>query len=165
MALRWCGGDKLLNKVVIFVFFAYKKYFRRFIKFRLNHWWQMDYFDNFSGPWQCYLFGSQWDSHKPPGFHPKYLKLCSEDEQSFYRFGTTWGYVINDKIFILGWSNPLRQTTENNRGPCNSKNDAKGAPWASKSDAKWSWPSFNMWRVGSENVLNQHIRMISEWRL
>ncbi len=21
-------------------------------------------------------FGSQWDSHKPPGFHPKYLKLC-----------------------------------------------------------------------------------------
>ncbi len=28
-------------------------------------------------------------SHKPPGFHPKYLKLCSEDEQSFYGFGTT----------------------------------------------------------------------------
>uniref|UniRef100_A0A673LTX1 Phosphoinositide phospholipase C n=1 Tax=Sinocyclocheilus rhinocerous TaxID=307959 RepID=A0A673LTX1_9TELE len=30
------------------------------------------------------LLGSQWDSHKPPGFHPKYLKLCSEDEQSFW---------------------------------------------------------------------------------
>uniref|UniRef100_A0A8C2IG93 Diacylglycerol kinase n=1 Tax=Cyprinus carpio TaxID=7962 RepID=A0A8C2IG93_CYPCA len=28
--------------------------------------------------------GSLWDSHKPPGFHPKYLKLCSEDERSFY---------------------------------------------------------------------------------
>ncbi len=24
-------------------------------------------------------------SHKPPGFHPKYLKLCSEDKQSFLR--------------------------------------------------------------------------------
>ncbi len=24
----------------------------------------------------------------------------------------------------------------------------------SKSDAKWSWPSVNMWRVGSENVLH-----------
>ncbi len=29
------------------------------------------------------------DSHKSPGFHQKYLKLCSEDEQSFYRFGMT----------------------------------------------------------------------------
>ncbi len=44
MVLRWCGGDELLNKVVIFVFFAYKKYSRSFIMFQLNHWWQMDYF-------------------------------------------------------------------------------------------------------------------------
>ncbi len=28
---------------VIFIFFAYKKYSRLFIKFRLNHWWQMDF--------------------------------------------------------------------------------------------------------------------------
>ncbi len=40
------GGDELLNKVVIFVFFAYKKYSRSFITLRLNHWWQMDYFDD-----------------------------------------------------------------------------------------------------------------------
>ncbi len=32
--------------VIIFIFFAYKKYYRCFIKFKLNHWWQMDYFDN-----------------------------------------------------------------------------------------------------------------------
>ncbi len=32
--------------VVIFIFFAYKKYSRRFIKFWLNHWWQMDYSDD-----------------------------------------------------------------------------------------------------------------------
>ncbi len=43
---------------------------------------------------------------EPPGSHPKYLKLCSEDEQSFYGFGTTLGKVINDKIVILGWSIP-----------------------------------------------------------
>ncbi len=49
----------------------------------------------------------------------------------------------------------LRQTTENNGGPCMSKNDAKGVPWASKSDAKWSWPSLIMWRVGSENLLDR----------
>ncbi len=46
MALRWRRWDELLNKVVIFIFFAYKKYFRHFIMFRLNHWWQMDYFDD-----------------------------------------------------------------------------------------------------------------------
>ncbi len=29
--------------VIIFVFFAYKKYSRSFIMLRLNHWWQMEY--------------------------------------------------------------------------------------------------------------------------
>ncbi len=41
-------------------------------------------------------------------FHKKYLHLCSKDERRSYRFGTTWGWVINDRIFILGWTNPLR---------------------------------------------------------
>ncbi len=45
MALRWRSGDKLLNKVV-FVFFAQKKCSRHFIKFRLDHSWQMDYSDD-----------------------------------------------------------------------------------------------------------------------
>ncbi len=35
-------------KNVFFIFFAYKKYSCRFIKFRLNHWWQMDYSDDAS---------------------------------------------------------------------------------------------------------------------
>ncbi len=41
---RRCGGDELLNKVVIFVFFPYKKYSRSFVKLRLNPWCHMDYF-------------------------------------------------------------------------------------------------------------------------
>ncbi len=41
-------------------------------------------------------------------FHQKYLNLCSEDERRSYAFGTTWGWVINDRIFIFGWTNPLR---------------------------------------------------------
>ncbi len=53
-----------------------------------------------------YLAG-QWDSHKSPGFHPRYLKLCSEDEQNFYGFGTTWGLVKNLKNIFLGWSIPV----------------------------------------------------------
>ncbi len=41
--------------------------------------------------------------------HQKYLNLCSKDERRSYGFGTTWGWVINDKNFILGWRNPLNR--------------------------------------------------------
>ncbi len=37
---------KLLNKVVIFAFFAHKKYSHRFITLWLNHWCHMDYLNN-----------------------------------------------------------------------------------------------------------------------
>ncbi len=43
----------------------------------------------------------------PLRFHQKYVNLCSEDEEPSYGFGTTWGWVINDRFFILGWTNPL----------------------------------------------------------
>ncbi len=42
----WHEEKKLLNKVVIFVFFAHKKYSRSFITLWLNHWCHMDYFNN-----------------------------------------------------------------------------------------------------------------------
>ncbi len=42
--------------------------------------------------------------YKALGFHQKYLNLCSEDERRSYGFGTTWGWVINDKILIF-WVN------------------------------------------------------------
>ncbi len=41
---------------------------------------------------------------KALGFHQKYLSLCSENEQRYYGSGTTWGWVINDRIFIFGWT-------------------------------------------------------------
>ncbi len=39
--------------------------------------------------------------------HQKYLHLCSKDEQRSSKFGTTWGWVINDRTFIFGWKMPL----------------------------------------------------------
>ncbi len=36
----------------------------------------------------------------------EYLPLCSEQTHS-YRFGTTWGWVNDDRIFIFGWTVPL----------------------------------------------------------
>ncbi len=41
---------------------------------------------------------------KALGFHQKYLHLCSEDERRFYGIRTRWGWIINDKIFIFGWT-------------------------------------------------------------
>ncbi len=58
----------------------------------------------------------------------------------------------------------LRQTTENKEGPCKSKNDTKGVPWVSKSDAKWSWPSFNTWRIGIEDMLDMRVsKLLQKW--
>jgi len=38
----------------------------------------------------------------------KYLRLCSTEERNSYRFGTAWGWVNDDNIFIFGWTIPLR---------------------------------------------------------
>ncbi len=46
------------------------------------------------------------------GIHQKYLTLCSDERRSF-GFGTTWGWAINDRIFIFGWTNPLRSEESN----------------------------------------------------
>ncbi len=43
------------------------------------------------------------------GFHQKYLNLCSKHEQKSYGFGTTWGWVINDRIFIFWVNYPFKK--------------------------------------------------------
>ncbi len=57
--------EKNFNKVVIFVFFLYKKYSRSFVKLQLNHWWHMDYFNDdltiFLGLWTFQLHSCQRD--------------------------------------------------------------------------------------------------------
>ncbi len=49
---------------------------------------------------------------KQPGYKlsSKYLPLCSAEQTHSYRFGTTWGWVNDDRIFIFGWTIPLRLT-------------------------------------------------------
>jgi len=46
------------------------------------------------------LFGSNRSS--------KYIPLCSAEVRNSYRFATTWGWVNDDRIFIFGWSIPLK---------------------------------------------------------
>ncbi len=41
----------------------------------------------------------------------EYLPLCSAEQRHSYRFGTTWGWVNDDRIFIFGWTIPLTAKT------------------------------------------------------
>ncbi len=42
----------------------------------------------------------------------KYLPLCSAEQTHSYRFGTTWGWVNDDRIFIFGWTIPLSESKQ-----------------------------------------------------
>ncbi len=64
-------------------------------------WWCFSYF---YGPWPCNLLGSQWDSHKPPGFHLNILNCVLKTNEAFTGSERHGGKWKNDKIFILGWS-------------------------------------------------------------
>ncbi len=51
---------------------------------------------------------------KQPGYKlsSEYLPLCSAEQRNSYRFGTTWGWVNDDRIFIFGWTIPLSGVME-----------------------------------------------------
>ncbi len=108
--------EELLNKVVIFVFFAHKVFSKlRKIPFEpLPHrlFQQCPYYISGSGNISVALLSME--GQRAPRFHQKYLNLCSVDEQRSNGFGTTWGWVINDRIFIFGSTIPLRDNQERN---------------------------------------------------
>ncbi len=109
MALRW-GGETERRRIVenkfLFYFLCVQKLFSSLHKIQINSLmadglpWRC--FSFFSEPRQWYLLGSQWDSHKHPDLYLKYLKLCSQDEQSFNGVGTTWGKWLMTKFSFWG---------------------------------------------------------------
>ncbi len=94
-------------------FFAHKKYSRGFITLRLNHWCHMDYFNSVLATFlalenvSCVAVYAGSESSRI--FIKNILILSSEDERRSYGFGTTWRWVINDRMFIFGWTIPLIQ--------------------------------------------------------
>ncbi len=84
MAPGWSGGDKLLNKCVIFVFFAHKKYSHSFKTLWLNHWCHVNYYNDVLAMFLDLERGSSlavYAGQNSLRFHQKYLNLWSEDEQ------------------------------------------------------------------------------------
>ncbi len=58
-------------------------------------------------PWNIAFVLLSMEGLRALRFDQKYLNFCSKDERISYGFGMTWGWVINDRIFIFGWTNPL----------------------------------------------------------
>ncbi len=75
----------MLNKVDIFVFFAYKKYSHCFVKLQRSNCDITSFltmsFILFWALTVLFTWESMEHSHKSPGFHPKCLKKYSVDEQ------------------------------------------------------------------------------------
>ncbi len=110
MAPGWHGGDKLLNKV-IFIFFAHKKYSRSFVKLRLNPWCQMDYFNDV---FSTFLdldrgnFIAVYGRVRELSEFIKNILICVlKMNGGLTGLEKHWGWVINDSIFIFGWTIPL----------------------------------------------------------
>ncbi len=102
--------------LLLFYYLCTKSIFvASFIKLWLIFWCHMDYYTDVlyyvSGNIAVALLSME--GQRALRFDPKYLNLCSEDERRSYRFGTTWGWVINDRIVIFGeltlypWAKPL----------------------------------------------------------
>jgi len=90
---------KLLNKVDIFVFSGHTKYSGSFIKLRLmSHglFYCCPYY--LSGPCVSYV-AVYWGSEIP-----QISLICVPRSNGF---GTTWGWIINDRIFLFRWTIPL----------------------------------------------------------
>ncbi len=102
----------VLYKVILFIFFVHKKHYRSFITLRLNITWiilTMPLLPFWALNMVVALLSTE--GQKALGFHQKYLNLCTEEKWRSYGFGTTWGWVINDRIFIFGLTILLRPKT------------------------------------------------------
>ncbi len=102
----WYGREEIVELSYFCFLCTQKKYSHSFITLRLNHWCH-DYFNNVlttSLGLNVVVALLLVQGQKALGFHQKYLNLCSEYERRSYRFGTTWGWVINDRIVIFGWT-------------------------------------------------------------
>ncbi len=109
--VKWTQGRRIAEESHYFCFVCAKK-----VKFRKSDVeWKVKQSHGLlhrcpyyvSGPGNISVVLRSMDGQKTVRFHPKYLNLCSEDERRSYGFRTTWGRVINDRIFILGWTNLL----------------------------------------------------------
>ncbi len=87
---------KDISKIVHVTFSFCTKYSHSFVKWWLNPW--------------CHIAVAllSVEGQRALVFHQKYLNLWSKDERRPHEFVLTWGEYLNDRIFIFGWTIPVR---------------------------------------------------------
>ncbi len=107
-------GRRMVEWVVICVFFAQRKpkvlssHRKTEVEPLMSHglFYRCTYY--VSGPGNISVALLSMEGQKALRFNQKYLNVCFLDERRSYGFGTTWSWVINDILFILGWTVLLR---------------------------------------------------------
>ncbi len=133
----------------------------------------MDYFTDVRF-WTLIVFINllSMEGQRALGFHQKYLNLCSEDEQRSYRFRTTWGRVINDRIFVFGWNWPFKPDVSMCDLPLNQWSATGGprvslisglCPQPHYFDSDWFWNRSVMTATVTHNQSTWAERCDSEW--
>ncbi len=92
------------------VFFAHKKYFRSFVKLRLNHWCHMDYFTDvlamFLDLGTLQLHCCLWRVRELSDLI-KNILICVPKMNEGLTGLERHEWVFNDRIFNFGWTNHL----------------------------------------------------------
>ncbi len=93
----------------------------------LGHHWLPQHFLSY--------YGSQW-CPKTAWLQTFFkIPLCSAEQRNSYMFGTTWGWINYDTIFIFGWTFPLKSTWDQIQQPATILicNIPLNSQW------KWTW--------------------------
>ncbi len=98
-------------KSLFFVLFLYKKYSRRFITLRLNHWWQMEHygdaFHTFQDLDSVIYLAVNGTVTSLPVFIQNILNCVPKTNEAFTGSEGHGGKWLMTKKIILGWRNPL----------------------------------------------------------
>ncbi len=100
--LMGCYSPSSSSKVVWISLFCRtqsKIFWRQFVT-RL-FWGTMDFHSR-----KKKYYGSQW-CPRTALFPTFFIPLCSAEQRHAYRFGTIWGWVNDDRIFVFWWTIPL----------------------------------------------------------
>ncbi len=103
------SGRRSVKNILFLFSLRTKKYYRSFAKLKLSHWCHMDCFTDVLSTFRVWEHFSCLAVCRELSNFINNILILFEDERRSYRYGTTWGWVINDRIIILGWTSPLIQ--------------------------------------------------------
>ncbi len=95
--------------------------------------------------------------------------LCSAEQRHSYRFGNTWGWVNDDRIFIFGWTIPLNREIKvkvgaSRAGPINDIISNRDKIYVDNDDKLWTLLLDMDWSKSQSHRRNMRQQPISVQR-